>query len=174
MTPIISIVGKSNVGKTTFLEKLIRELKSRHYRVAVIKHDTHGFDIDHPGKDTWRMAQAGSDIVMISSPSKMAMIKKTRSELTLDQLQAQITDEVDIILSEGYKNSNKPKIEISRAELGSELLCSKEELLALVTDQSFDLDVPHFGLDDARGVVELLISCVLKPEKESENIFALP
>jgi len=174
MIPIISIVGKSNSGKTTFLEKLVRELKGSHYRVAVIKHDTHGFDIDHPGKDTWRMAQAGSDIVMISSPNKMAMIKKTSNELTLDQLQAQIMDEVDIILSEGYKTGDKPKIEISRAEVSNELLCSKEELLALVTDQSFDLDVPHFDLDDASGVVELLISGVLKPEKESKKIFVLP
>ena len=174
MTPIISIVGRSNSGKTTFLEKMVRELKSRHYRVAVIKHDTHGFEIDHPGKDTWRMAQAGSDIVMISSPNKMAMIKKTSKELTLDQLQAQIIDEVDIILTEGYKMGDKPKIEISRAEVGNKLLCSKEELLALVTDQSFELDVPHFDIDDAYGVVELLVSDVLRPEKESEKIFSLP
>jgi molybdopterin-guanine dinucleotide biosynthesis protein B len=163
VTPIISIVGKSNSGKTTFLEKMVRELKNRHYKVAVIKHDTHGFEIDHPGKDTWRMAQAGSDIVMISSPNKMAMIKKINNELTLDQLQAQITDEVDIILTEGYKSDNKPKIEISRTEFNGELLCSEEELLALVTDNSFNLDVPHFNLDDASGVVDLLISDVLKP-----------
>jgi molybdopterin-guanine dinucleotide biosynthesis protein B len=109
------------------------------------------------------MAQAGSDIVMISSPNKMAMIKKINNELTLDQLQAQITDEVDIILTEGYKSDNKPKIEISRTEFNGELLCSEEELLALVTDNSFNLDVPHFNLDDASGVVDLLISDVLKP-----------
>jgi len=174
VTPIISIVGRSNSGKTTFLEKMVRELKSRHYRVAVIKHDTHGFEIDHPGKDTWRMAQAGSDVVMISSPNKIAMIKKTSKELTLDQLQAQIIDEVDIILTEGYKMGDKPKIEISRAEVGNKLLCSKEELLALVTDQSFDLDVPHFDIDDVCGVVELLISDVLRPEQESKGIFAIP
>ena len=167
MAPVISIVGRSNSGKTTFLEKMIRELKSRHYRVAVIKHDTHGFEIDHPGKDTWRMGQAGSDIVMISSPGKMAMIMKTNQELSLDQLQAQILGEVDIILSEGYKMGDKPKIEISRAEVGNELLCSKEELLALVTDQSFNLDVPHFGLDDASGVVDLLVGSFLESKLEN-------
>lgn len=174
MIPIISIVGRSNVGKTTFLEKMVRELKDRHYRVAVIKHDTHGFEIDHPGKDTWRMAQAGSDVVLISSPNKMAMIKKTSQELSLDQLRAQIMGGVDIILSEGYKNGDKPKIEISRAEVSNELLCSREELLALVTDQSFDLDVPHFALDDARGVVEFLIENVLIPAREMEGISAFP
>ena len=65
--PIISIVGNSGAGKTTFLEKLIRQLKRRGYRVATIKHDTHNFQMDHPGKDTYRLAEAGSDIVMISA-----------------------------------------------------------------------------------------------------------
>ena len=114
------------------------------------------------------MGQAGSDIVMISSPDKMAMIMKTNQELSLDQLQAKIMGEVDIILSEGYKMGDRPKIEISRAEVGNELLCSKEELLALVTDQSFNLDVPHFGLDDASGVVDLLVGSFI--ESKLENI----
>ncbi|UCE97478.1 MAG: molybdopterin-guanine dinucleotide biosynthesis protein B [Dehalococcoidia bacterium] len=173
MTPIISIVGKSNSGKTTFIEKMVRELKRKHYKVAVVKHDTHGFDIDHPGKDTWRMAQAGSDIVMISSPNKMAMIKKTSNEYTLDQLQVQIMDEVDIILTEGYKNGNKPKIEITRGNLHSGLHCSRNELVAIVTDQRFNLDVPQFGLNDSSGVVELIIHSFLKPKKENKEVFAL-
>ena len=66
MPPIISIVGKSNSGKTTFLEKVVRELKRRGYRVAVVKHSTHDIKIDQPGKDTWRLAQAGSDVVVFS------------------------------------------------------------------------------------------------------------
>ncbi|MEK7353838.1 MAG: molybdopterin-guanine dinucleotide biosynthesis protein B, partial [Chloroflexota bacterium] len=118
--PFVSIVGKSDVGKTTFLEKLIRELKGRGYRVAVIKHDCHGFDIDHPGKDTWRMAEAGSDVVVISSPNKMAMIKRTDHELSLDELEARIMGGVDIILTEGYKHGDKPKIEISRKAVGNQ------------------------------------------------------
>ena len=168
MSPIVSVVGKSGVGKTTFLEKLVRELKSKGYRVAIIKHDTHGFEIDHPGKDSWRMAQAGSDVVVISSADKMAMIKKTNQELSLDQLEAHVMGGVDIILTEGYKSADKPKIEISRAEVSDELLCAEHELLALVTDQRFDLDVPHFALDDARGVVEFLIENLLERERETE------
>lgn len=162
MIPIVSIVGKSDAGKTTFLEKLVGQLKDRGYRVAVIKHDSHGFDIDHPGKDTWRLARAGSDVVVISSPRKMAMIKVIDQELSLDQLREQIMGGVDIILTEGYKSADKPKIEISRAEVSSELLCSKEELLAVVTDNHFDLDVPQFGLEDARGVADFLVENVLK------------
>lgn len=168
MIPIISVVGKSDVGKTTFLEKLVRELKNQGYRVAVIKHDTHGFEIDHPGKDSWRMAQAGSDVVVISSADKMAMIKKTNQELSLDQLEAHFMGGVDIILTEGYKSADRPKIEISRADVSDELLCREQELLALVTDQRFDLDVPHFALDDARGVVDFLIENVLERDKETE------
>ena len=81
MIPVVSIVGKSNSGKTTLLEKLIPELKRRGYRVATVKHDTHGFEVDQPGKDTWRLAQAGADAVVISSSDKLALIKRVRDEL---------------------------------------------------------------------------------------------
>ena len=168
MIPVISFVGKADVGKTTFLEKAVKELKDKGYRVAVIKHDIHGFEIDHPGKDSWRMSQAGSDVVVISSANKMAMIKKTSQELSLDQLEDYIMGGVDIILTEGYKSADKPKIEILRAEVSDELLCEEKELVALVTDQRFDLDVPHFALDDASGVVDLLIEKFLGKQRETE------
>jgi molybdopterin-guanine dinucleotide biosynthesis protein B len=161
MIPIVSVVGKSGAGKTTFLEELIREIKRRGYRLAVVKHDTHGFEIDRPGKDTWRMAQAGSDVVVISSPEKMAMIKKTGRDLPLDEIAQYIGDDVDLILSEGYKREDKPKIEVSRSEVSRELLCTADELLALATDQAFDMDVPQFALDDIVGLVDLLERQVL-------------
>jgi len=153
--PIISVVGKSGVGKTTFLEKLIAELKRRGYRVAVVKHDVHGFEVDQPGKDSWRLAQAGSDSVVIASPQKLALIKQLDREMTLSEIAALLID-VDIILTEGYKRADAPKIEVSRRERGGELLCTPDELVAIVADQPFALDVPQFGLDDARGVVDLL------------------
>ena len=154
--PIISIVGKSDAGKTTLLEKLIREFKRRGYRVATVKHDAHSFDIDHPGKDTWRHAQAGSDHVVIASPARIAHIQRIERELTLPEIAATIND-VDIILTEGYKRGPAPKIEVSRAEKGNELLCTREELVAIATDQPFDMDVPRFGLDDAAGLVDLIV-----------------
>jgi len=156
MIPIISIVGKSNTGKTTMLEKLLAELKARGYRVATVKHDAHSFDIDHPGKDSWRHAQAGSDVVIISSPARLAMIRRVDQELNLDQI-AELVDGVDIILTEGYKRGDKPKIEVSRRERGYGLICTPDELIAVATDQEYpDLDVPKFGLDDAAGLVDLL------------------
>lgn len=161
MIPIISVVGKSGAGKTTFLEKLIRELKRREIRVAVVKHDTHGFDIDKPGKDTWRMAEAGADAVVISSPFKMALIKTVDHDMTPDEIATYLDGDVDLILTEGYKRGDKPKIEISRSDVSRVLLCSEDELVAVVTDQQFDMAVPHFGLEDAPGVASLLERDVL-------------
>lgn len=156
MIPIVCVVGKSDSGKTTVLEKLIGELKRRGYRVATIKHHSHGdFDIDVPGKDTWRHAQAGADQVVIASPIKLAHIRRLERALSLDEIAASITG-VDIILTEGFKRSDKPKIEVSRRERGNALICQPQELMAIATDQPFDLDVPQFGLDDARGLVDLL------------------
>ncbi|MBC8263329.1 MAG: molybdopterin-guanine dinucleotide biosynthesis protein B [Anaerolineales bacterium] len=155
MIPIISVVGKSGVGKTTFLEKLIAELKRRGLRVAVIKHDVHGFEMDRPGKDSWRLAQAGSDSVVIASPKKLALIKRLDREMALSEIAAFLSD-VDIILTEGYTRGDAPKIEVSRRERGEGLLCAPDELVAIVSDQPFDLVVPQFDLEDAGGVVDLL------------------
>ena len=153
--PIVSVVGKSGSGKTTFLEKLLPELKRRGYRVATVKHDIHGFDIDHPGKDTWRHAQAGADAVVISSPWRIALIQRLDEEMTLDEIAGYVRG-VDIIITEGYKRGDKPKIEISRRARSTELICDEEELIAIVTDQTFPLNVPHFDLEDAAGVADLL------------------
>jgi molybdopterin-guanine dinucleotide biosynthesis protein MobB len=156
LTPVISVVGKSDMGKTTLLERLIPELKSRGYRIAVIKHDAHSFEIDHPGKDTWRHAKAGADVVVISSPAKVAMICKVKEEKKLDEVVAMIQD-VDLIITEGYKRGNKPKIEVFRKAKGEkELLCQPEELIAIASDTSFDIGVPVFSLDDVSGIALLI------------------
>ena len=154
--PIVCVVGRSKAGKTTLLEKLIPELKRRGYRVATVKHHSHpGFEIDHPGKDTWRHARAGSDHVVIAAPDKMASIQTLRRELTLDEVAATIHD-ADIILTEGYRRSPKPKIEVVRAARSTQPLCTPNELLALVSDVPPPFEVPHFGLDDMTGLANLL------------------
>jgi molybdopterin-guanine dinucleotide biosynthesis protein B len=161
LTPIISFLGKAKRGKTTFLEKVIAELKRRGWRVATIKHHSHpGLELDRPGKDTWRMAQAGADRVVISSPGEFALIGSLEKEQTLDELAALLPD-VDIILTEGYRQSDKPKIEVCLSARSKELICREDELLAIVSDLRFPFARPHFGLDDAAGVVDLLESTFL-------------
>lgn len=156
MIPIISVVGNSGVGKTTFLERLVRELKARGYRLATIKHDVHNFDIDRPGKDSWRLTQAGSDIVMLSSPRRLALMEEVQEERTLDDLAAMVGDRVHLVLTEGYRGAAALKIEVSRQAHSTALTARLEELLAVVTDHRFDLDRPQFGLDDAAGVADML------------------
>ena len=155
-TPLLTIIGKSNSGKTTFLEKLIPELKKRGYRVATIKHHSHpGFEIDQPGKDSWRYAQAGSDVVILASPGKLASIQKLEGELSLDEI-ARRVHEVDIILTEGYKSAGKPSIEICRAERGLELISDPNQLLAVVSDTQLEIDRPQFDIDDVSGVADFI------------------
>jgi len=102
------------------------------------------------------MAQAGGDIVVLSSPEKMAMIKPTKHDMSLDEIAQQLGDEVDLIISEGCKRCDKPMIDVSRAEVSKELLCTEEDLVALATDQPFPQAVPQFPLDDAGILVDLL------------------
>lgn len=160
--PIISIIGKSKSGKTTLLEKLIAELKRRGYRVATIKHHSHaGFDIDRPGKDSWRHARAGSDHVFIAAPDKLASYRLLERELTLDEVAADVKD-VDIILTEGYKRAGKPALEIVRAANSTEILGEENQRFALAADIPLDLGVPRFELDDAAGMVDLIVGRFLE------------
>lgn len=154
--PVISIVGgKSNSGKTTLLEKIIREAKRRGWRVATLKHDVHGFEMDQPGKDTWRHAQAGADVVAISSPHKIAILEKVADDQPLDEVLARIQG-VDVIFTEGYKHGNKPKIEVFRSAVHQDLFSKPEELIAIASDITFNNGIPCFGLDDVEGICDLI------------------
>jgi len=153
--PVVSFVGKSGVGKTTALELVIRELKRRGRRVGTVKHDSHGFEMDKPGKDSWRHAEAGSDAVAVSGPHKVAVIRRLDEEMALDEV-VQLMGDVEIVLTEGYKRGDKPKIEVTRREHGTELLCRAEELAGIMTDYPVAMSVPQFELNDAAGVVDLI------------------
>jgi molybdopterin-guanine dinucleotide biosynthesis protein B len=154
--PVVSFVGNSGVGKTTFLEKLIRVLKGRGYRIGAIKHDVHRFDIDYPGKDSWRLTEAGSDVVLLSSPDKLALIERPAAERVLAELVGMVSDRVDIVLTEGYRGAAAMKIEVSRAAHSHQLTARLDDLIAIVTDQPFEFAVPQFGLEDADEVADLL------------------
>ncbi len=156
--PIVSIVGNTGSGKTTFIEKLIPEITRRGLRVGTIKHDVHGFEMDKPGKDSWRHKQAGASTTIISSPSKIGMVMDVDYDHKPDEL-LPLFPNVDIILTEGYKFENNPKLEIFRPEITKEPLCKDDEyLLALISDSNIDLGVPRFSPKDINRVAEFLIS----------------
>ena len=154
--PIVSVVARSQTGKTTFIEALLPELKQAGLRVAVVKHHHHTSSFDTPGKDTHRMAEAGADLVLGISPVQVASFSREPGSADLDAVIARHCAGYDLVLTEGYKRGVHPKIEIHRTERSSELLCGFDEMLALVTDAQWEADVPQFDLDDAAGVAELL------------------
>lgn len=167
-TPVVSIVARSGTGKTTLLEKLITELKRRGYRVGVVKHDAHRFDIDREGKDSWRLTRAGADTMMITSPDKSAMVKRhpSNEEPTLEQTVARYFTDVDIVLTEGFKKSIMPKIEVHRHERSPELLCRgaghDPNLIAVASDTPLELDVPLYDINNVQGLCELIVARFLK------------
>lgn len=160
--PVVSIVAKSGTGKTTLVEKLIRELKVRGNRIAAIKHDAHSFDIDHEGKDSWRLTRAGADTMLITSPEKIAMVKQNAGdEPELAETIATYCTDVDIVLTEGFKRSSMPKIEVHRSECSATLLCRGDvhdpQLIAVASDEPLELDVPVYDINDAAGLCDLLV-----------------
>jgi molybdopterin-guanine dinucleotide biosynthesis protein B len=166
MIPIVSIVGKSDSGKTTLIEKLLPELTRRGHRIATVKHDTHGFEVDHEGKDSWRHKQAGAHTVIISSPRKVALIRDVERDLNLEEIRGRLVQDVDLIISEGYKKDVQPKIEIFRKEVHQDLLCTPgDNLVAIVSNQPFDVGVPCFDLDDMKGLGDFIERTFLKGEK---------
>jgi len=156
----VAFVAKSGTGKTTLLEKVIAELKNRGYRIGVIKHDAHRFDIDHPGKDSHRLAAAGADTMLISSPEKLALIKKHTEAPPVEELLATYFSDVDLILTEGFKKSCLPKIEVHRKERSSTLLCRGAEhdptLVAVASDEPLELDVPVLDLNNPAQVADFV------------------
>jgi molybdopterin-guanine dinucleotide biosynthesis protein B len=169
MIPIVSIVGKSDSGKTTLIEKLVPELTQRGYRIATVKHDTHGFEVDQEGKDSWRHKQAGAHTVVISSPQKVALIRDVEKDLTLEEIRGKLIQDVDLILSEGYKKDIQPKIEIFRKEKHKELLCTKEDnLIAIVSDKTFNIGIPCFDLEDMKGLASFIEKEFIKSKKEED------
>jgi len=154
--PLVCIVGKSGSGKTTLIEKLVPELTKLGLTVGTIKHDVHGFEMDRPGKDSWRHKQAGAKMTLISSPAKLALVKDTDHDHSLDELAGWFQG-LDLILTEGYKREAKPKVEVFRPEAHHEPLCREDKnLIALVSDIPLDMGAPRFGLEDPAGVAAFL------------------
>ena len=157
MIPILSVVGRSNAGKTTLIAKMIAELVRRGYRVATIKHNRHGFEIDHEGKDSWRHKQAGARITVIASPHQVAVVEDIEKDYDISELVDRYLRNVDIVLSEGFKENPHPKIEVNRSEMKQDILSTKEDnLLAIASDRLLEAGVPSFDINDTVGLVDLI------------------
>jgi molybdopterin-guanine dinucleotide biosynthesis protein B len=163
MAPVISIVGKSKSGKTTLIEKLIPELKSRGYRVATIKHTRDDVSLDEPGKDSWRHIQAGSEATIIRTSTQITMIKPM-AEATIEDIARLFAEDYDIVLAEGFKQDNAPKIEVHRRQVGPPLK-NVRKLAAIVSDEELDTRVRKFSLDDIAGLVDLLEMGFIRPKE---------
>ncbi len=137
MVPVVSIVGRSGSGKTTLIEALVSKLTARGYRLATIKHDVHGFEIDHEGKDSWRHKQAGAAVVVLSSPRRIAVVMDVEREWDPGEMGIFWMDGVDLVLTEGYKGASFPKIEVNVTRDAEPWLCAGDPSLeAVVSNRS--------------------------------------
>ncbi|BEP48179.1 MULTISPECIES: molybdopterin-guanine dinucleotide biosynthesis protein B [Variovorax] len=177
---VIGFSGYSGSGKTTLVERLIPVLKLHGQRVSVVKHAHHKFDIDHPGKDTYRHREAGAFEVVVASDKRLALIREFEqpSQLSVHDLIAELHDGVDWVLVEGFKHSDLLKIEVWRApEDGKPPRPSQyiEDafVTAIATDAPASLPVPTslplFDLDDIEGIAQWLIDSASRFEYNPEH-----
>ena len=166
---VVSVIGNSDSGKTTLLEKVIAELKHRGYRVGVIKHTYRDCEIDQPGKDTWRYTQAGSNIVALSSPAQLAIIEHLDRESGLADIVGLLEGKVDIILTEGYKDSATAKV-LVRGNEGQAVPSFTGESLAIVSPSVAPNGVMHFAHEDVARIVDLMIEYLATGHASGERI----
>lgn len=155
--PMIGFAAYSGTGKTTLVEQLIRLFKQQGLRVAVVKHDGHDFEMDRPGKDSWRFTQAGADITLISSSSKTVILEQRPRSF---QENIACLQGVDLILVEGYKYKDLPRVGICRKATGKGLPSNADTYIAVVTDDELlkqQFSGPCFALDDVRGLACFLL-----------------
>ena len=168
--PAVAFVARSGTGKTTLVEFLIGEMRGRGYRVGALKHDAHRFEIDRPGKDSARFPAAGAEVMVLVSDDTVAMVQKPAHPPRLDRLLREWFTDLDLVLVEGYKTSDLPKIEVHRAALGRSLLCRGEKddphLLAVASDgpagELAELDVPLLDLENPAVIADFLEESLLK------------
>lgn len=152
--PVLGFAAYSGVGKTTVMEQVIGLLKRRGVRAAAVKHDGHDFDIDWPGKDSWRFGQAGAEVTVVASEAKTALVE--RRGRALPELLA-LAGDVDIILVEGYKAGGFSQIGLCRRGTGKSLPLAAERYAAIVTDGEGPWPVPQFGFDEMEELTDFIM-----------------
>ena len=156
--PVISFIARPNHGKTTVIEKLLSQLIDRGFKIGTIKHHVHHFEMDKPGKDTWRHKQAGSHTVALSSPTGVGIIHDLAHDSSIEELVAQYFNGMDLVITEGYKSGPMPKVEVFRKEVSSSPLDNRDSTwIAFVTDTQLESSLPEFSCEDISGLASFLI-----------------
>jgi len=154
---ILCIVGASSAGKTSLIERLIPELRKRGLKIGTIKHDIHDrFEMDKPGKDSWRHKKAGASVTIVSSPRRIGIIMDVDHDHDPEELLKFL--DVDLVITEGYKKSPYPKIEIIKT--GIDPICKDDKtLIAIVSDNELlsSTNIPRFTLQDIEKLADFVI-----------------
>ena len=157
---LFGIAGWSGSGKTTLLERLIPQFTARGLRVSVIKHAHHGFDIDRPGKDSYRHREAGASEVLLSCNDRWALMHERRegSDVTLDELLARLAP-CDLVLVEGFKQEPIPKLEVYRPENGKPpLFPERSDIVAVASNVALAVSLPRLALDDVAAIADFVMN----------------
>ena len=156
---LYGVVGWKNAGKTGLMERLVTEITGRGFSVSTVKHAHHTFDVDHPGKDSYRHRVAGAQEVLLASRNRIALMQELRAEAEPDlpQLLTRLSP-VDLVLIEGYKRDRHPKIEAFRAETGNPLIATDDPTVrAVASDVPLTMDRPVFDLDDTTAIADFIL-----------------
>lgn len=166
--PVLCFVGASNSGKTTLIEKVIRLLTERGYKIATVKHTHKGFDMDAEGKDSWRHRSAGAKTVILSAPTQFLVVSETDHELTIEDIVERFVRDIDILIVEGFKRDRYPKIEVHRGGVSGEVRSLNDpSVIAIASDDSHNVHIPGFDINDAEGISIFIEKKILKQGGES-------
>ena len=157
---LYGVTGWKNAGKTGLMERLVAEITGRGLTVSTVKHAHHSFDVDHPGRDSYRHRAAGAHEVLLASKHRLALMRELRGapEPGLDDLLEKLAP-VDLVLIEGYKRAPHPKVEAFRAAARSALIAPGDPTIrAVAADGPLDLDRPVFDLDDTGRIADFILA----------------
>ena len=162
--PVVAIIGWHNSGKTTVATALVQAYRRRGLRVAAVKHSREDVELDQPGTDTSLLAEAGAEIVVISSQSRLGWLERPASEIPLAEIMARLPAGVDVVIVEGYKNEETPKVEVLRTGYGHGRIHAPGDLLAVVSDDpTAASDAPVFGRDALEALADHLAAALGLP-----------
>jgi molybdopterin-guanine dinucleotide biosynthesis protein B len=164
MKAVFGFAGYSGAGKTTLIENLVPKLVAQGLTVSLIKHAHHGFDIDRPGKDSYRHREAGCTEVLLTSDQRWVLMHELRGRAELPlQEEFELLSPCDLVLVEGYKDAPIPKLEVHRSANGRPLLFPGDRhIVALASDARFETSLPQFDLNDYAGLAEFLMGFVAR------------